>query len=369
MKFICAGAATGGHLYPALAVADKLCRRKPESECLFLGAKHEKNHIIEDAGYELRTIDTRGFNRKHLLKNISVVKDLIVSSRQISHILTEFQPDAVFGSGGYVCGPVIREAHRKGIPAFLHEQNVIPGVANKLAEKYADKVFVAFEESRHYFKNPDKIVVTGNPLRKAFLTAGVMHYRERLGIAEKDMALLIFGGSLGSSKINEVVSDMLIALKDRSDMRVFFITGKRLYADMLKKLTDAGVTASGKVSVIEYSDRMHEYYAAADLIIARSGALTVSEIAVCGKASILIPSPNVTGNHQYYNAKTLADKNAALIINESELTSESLADEIRKLSANKEALNRLGAAARELGRPDATDVIADYIIGDVKGRA
>ncbi|MDR2610784.1 MAG: undecaprenyldiphospho-muramoylpentapeptide beta-N-acetylglucosaminyltransferase [Clostridiales Family XIII bacterium] len=361
---ICAGGATGGHLYPALAVADKLRRRNPEIEILFIGAQKEVgSDIVKNAGYELMTIPARGFNRKNPFKNISVARDLLASSRQTAHILKTFQPDAVFGSGGYVCGPVIRAAHQQHIPTFLHEQNVIPGVANRLAEKYADTVFIAFEESRASFKNPDKIVVTGNPVRKQFLTAGVMHYRDRLGVNPRDMALLIFGGSLGATKINEVAADALIALKDKQDVTVFFITGRSGYAEIRGKLEAAGVTANPKVHVMEYTDRIHEYYSAADLIISRSGALTVSEIAVCGKASLLIPSPNVTGNHQYFNAKTLADKGAAVIMDEADLTAESLTDEIRKLAANKELLNRMGEAAAKQGRPDATDVIADAIQG------
>jgi UDP-N-acetylglucosamine--N-acetylmuramyl-(pentapeptide) pyrophosphoryl-undecaprenol N-acetylglucosamine transferase len=367
MKLVFTGGATGGHLYPALAVADKLKRRRPETEILFIGAeKEEGSKIVESAGYELRTIPARGFNRKNLLKNVSVVRDLLASSRRAARILKEFKPDAVFGSGGYVCGPVAREAHKQGIPTFLHEQNVIPGVANRLAERYADRVFVAFEESRTYFKDPGKIVVTGNPVRRQFLTTGVMRYRDRLGVDPKDMALLIFGGSLGAAKINEAAAETLIALKGRQGIAAFFITGRRMYAEVRRKLEEAGVSANPKVHIMEYTDRIHEYYAAADLIISRSGALTVSEIAAIGKASILIPSPNVTGNHQYYNAKTLADHGAALIMNEADLTAKSLTDEILKLAANKELLNRMGEAAAGQGRLDATDVIADYVLNSIE---
>jgi UDP-N-acetylglucosamine--N-acetylmuramyl-(pentapeptide) pyrophosphoryl-undecaprenol N-acetylglucosamine transferase len=363
MKMIFAGGATGGHLYPALAVADKLRRRNPGAEILFLGAKNETGtSIVTNAGYGLRTISVRGFDRHHPARNIAVVKDLLVASGQTARIIKDFKPDAVFGSGGYVCGPVIREAHRKGIPTFLHEQNVIPGIANRLAEKYTDTVFAAFDESRSYFKNPDKIIVTGNPVRRQFLTAGVMRYREKLGIDPKETVLLIFSGSLGATRINEVASDMLIRLKGRPGFTVFFITGRRMYAEVKANLDALGVTKNTGIHIMEYADNIHEYYSAADLIISRSGALTVSEIAVCGKASILIPSPNVTNNHQYYNAKTLADKGAAIIMDEAELTADRLTSAIFKLFANREQLNRLGEAAAKQGRPDATDVIAEYIL-------
>jgi UDP-N-acetylglucosamine--N-acetylmuramyl-(pentapeptide) pyrophosphoryl-undecaprenol N-acetylglucosamine transferase len=357
------GAATGGHLYPALAVADKLRRRNPDMEILFIGAKNETGtSIITNAGYELRTINARGFDRRHLARNIAVIKDLLVASRQAARIIKDFKPDAVFGSGGYVCGPVIREAHRKGVPTFIHEQNVVPGVANRLAEKYADTIFTAFEESGAYFKNPGKIVVTGNPVRRQFLTAGVMRYREKLGINTKEPVLLIFGGSQGATRINEVVSDMLIRLKNRPGFAVFFITGRRMYAEVKANLDALGVTQNPKIHVMEYAENIHEYYSAADLIISRGGALTLAEIAVCGKASILIPSPNVTNNQQHYNAKALADKGAAIIMDEAELTAERLTDAIFKLFANREQLNRLGEAAAKQGRPDATDVIAEYIL-------
>ncbi|MDR1953261.1 MAG: undecaprenyldiphospho-muramoylpentapeptide beta-N-acetylglucosaminyltransferase [Clostridiales Family XIII bacterium] len=358
-----AGGATGGHLYPALSIADKIRRRNPDAEILFIGAKKEVGAgIVERNGYEIRYIDARGFNRKNLARNVGVMKDLIISGGQIRKLLSDFKPDFVIGTGGYVCGPVVREAKRKHIKTFIHEQNVIPGMANKLAEKYADKVFVAFEESKKYFRNQDKLIVTGNPVRRAFITAGAMRYRDKLGIDPADMALLVFGGSNGADRINEIVSDMLIGMKGEEDIEVFFITGAKMYDEIREKLSDAGVIKSGKIHVVKYTESIHEYFAAADLIIARSGALTISEIAVSARASILIPSPNVTGNHQYFNAKLLKDRGAAMIVDEGELTAESLMDEILRLKSNKAALNRMAEAAGTLGRSDAADIIYDHII-------
>jgi UDP-N-acetylglucosamine--N-acetylmuramyl-(pentapeptide) pyrophosphoryl-undecaprenol N-acetylglucosamine transferase len=366
MKAILAGGATGGHLYPALAIADKIKRRNEASEILFIGAEKEVgSDIIGASGYELRTISARGFNRRNMLKNISVMKDLAKCGGQIRRILAEFGPDAVIGTGGYVGGPVIREASKKGIPTFIHEQNVLPGMANRMAAKYADQIFVAFGESREHFANNRHIKVTGNPVRRGFITAGAMNYREKLGLGDKDMAVLVFGGSQGADRINEIVCDMLGDIEDMRGIDVFFITGKRAYFDVSKRLHDAGLTEGGKLRVIDYTEAIHEYYAAADLIIGRSGALTVSEIAVMGRASILIPSPNVTNNHQYHNAKTLADKGAAIIIEEKDLTPSLLAGEITKLKANKNALNAMSKAAAEQGRPGATDAIYDEIVNRV----
>jgi UDP-N-acetylglucosamine--N-acetylmuramyl-(pentapeptide) pyrophosphoryl-undecaprenol N-acetylglucosamine transferase len=364
VKVILAGGATGGHLYPALAVADKIKRRNEDSEILFIGADKEVGDgIISASGYELKKICVRGFDRNNIIRNIGVLKDLAKCGGQIRRVLAEFGPDAVIGTGGYVGGPVIREAAKKGFHTFIHEQNVLPGVANRMAAKYADEIFVAFEESREYFKgHEENIMVTGNPVRRGFITAGAVNYREKLGIDGKSMAVLVFGGSQGAERINEIVSDMLIGVEQLRNIDIFFITGRRSYYDVSGKLTDAGVMHGGKVRLIDYTEAIHEYYAAADLIVSRSGALTVSEIAAVGRASILIPSPNVTSNHQYYNAKTLSDRGAAIIIEERILSPLRLADELLKLRANKQTLNGMSLAAAKQGRPGATDDIYNAIV-------
>jgi UDP-N-acetylglucosamine--N-acetylmuramyl-(pentapeptide) pyrophosphoryl-undecaprenol N-acetylglucosamine transferase len=363
VKAILAGGATGGHLYPALAIADKIKRRNEDAEILFIGADKEVGtEIISAAGYALETIPARGFDRRNPLKNIGVMRDLARSGVQIRRILASFGPDAVIGTGGYIGGPVVREASKRGIPSFIHEQNVLPGIANRMASKYADEIFAAFEGSREYFKDKRKVTVTGNPLRRGFITAGAINYREKLGIGEKSMSVLVFGGSQGAEQINEIVTDMLIGVDDIRGMDIFFVTGRRGYFDVSKKLTEAGVMDRGKVRLMDYTEAIHEYYAASDLIVSRSGALTVSEIAAVGRASILIPSPNVTNNHQYYNAKTLADHGAAIIIEERALSPTVLADELLRMRANKQALNAMSRAAKEMGRPGATDAIYDAII-------
>ncbi|MDR1293015.1 MAG: undecaprenyldiphospho-muramoylpentapeptide beta-N-acetylglucosaminyltransferase [Clostridiales Family XIII bacterium] len=363
MRAILAGGATGGHLYPALALADKIKRRNEESEILFIGADKEVGaEIVGASGYELEKICARGFDRKNPLRNVGVLADLAKCGGQIRRILAGFAPDAVIGTGGYVGGPVVREAARKGYPTFIHEQNVLPGVANKMAAKYADEIFVAFEESRAYFKKRDNIKVTGNPVRRGFITAGAVNYREKLGVDGKSMAVLFFGGSQGAERINEIVSDMLIGVDQLRDMDIFFITGRRAYYDVSRKLTEAGVMEGGRIRLIDYTEAIHEYYAAADLIMSRSGALTVSEIAAVGRASILVPSPNVTNNHQYYNAKTLSDHGAAIIMEERALSPLTLADELLKLKANKQALNAMSKAALGQGKPGATDAMYGAIV-------
>ena len=362
MKVIMTGGGTGGHIYPAIAIADKIRRKHPEAEVLFIGTERgmEKD-LVPKSGYDIRFITVSGFNRKKLWKNFKTAIDLAKGNLQANKIINEFKPDLVIGTGGYVCGPVVRAAHKKGIKTFIHEQNAFPGVTNKLLEKYVDKVFVSFEESKEYFKDPNKLIVTGNPIRKSFLTCQMGNSREKLGIKPSEFVLLCFGGSLGAGKINSTMIHVLEAFHGIPDTRLFFITGRNYYQKVLESVEERGIALSENIKVLEYVDNMHEYLSAADLVISRAGALTVSEITACGKASILIPSPNVTGNHQYFNARVVADKGGAVILEEKDLTDEKLLGTIMRLKNNKEALNSMSEASGKAGRLDAADVIYDHL--------
>ena len=362
MKVIFAGGATGGHLYPALAIAKKLKEKYPDMEALFVTSRWVySREVIESNGYEVRNIDVAGIDRRHLLNNLTIFKDLAVSSRQIKDILEEFQPDIVIGTGGNVSGSVIRIAHKKGIPTFLHEQNVLPGLSNKLTEKYVDKIFVAFEASKAHFKKEKKIIVTGNPVREEFLADDFTEYRKKLIDDSVDLVLLFFGGSQGADKINDVASEYMISVKDRQDIEIFFLTGKDMYKEVLDNLSDTGVLENKRFHVLEYAGNIHELYAASDIIVSRAGALSISEFTVMGKAPILIPSPNVSGNHQLYNAKTMTDKGAAVLIEEKDLNLSTLKEEIDNLWNNKEAFRKMSDAAKDLGCADAADKIVEEI--------
>jgi UDP-N-acetylglucosamine--N-acetylmuramyl-(pentapeptide) pyrophosphoryl-undecaprenol N-acetylglucosamine transferase len=362
MKVIMTGGGTGGHIYPAIAIADKIKKKHPEAEILFVGTERgmEKD-LVPKNGYEIRFITVSGFNRKKLWKNFKTAADLMKGNIQASKIMSEFHPDLVIGTGGYVCGPVVRAAHKKGIRTFIHEQNAFPGVTNKLLEKYVEKVFVSFSESKEYFKEQNKLVVTGNPIRKSFLLCSSDRAREKMGIGSGEFAILCFGGSLGAGKINSTMIHVIETVSGMPDLKLFFITGKNHYHHVLDSLKTKEIELSENIKILEYADNMHEYLAAADLVISRAGALTVSEITACGKASVLIPSPNVTGNHQYFNAKVVADKGGAIIMEEKDLTEEKLLGTILRLKNNKEALNAMSAASAKVGRFDAVDVIYDHL--------
>lgn len=362
MRVIMTGGGTGGHIYPAIAIADKIRRKNPGAEILFVGTRRgmEKD-LVPKNGYEIRFITVSGFNRKKLWKNVKTFYHLAKGNLQANQIIKQFKPDLVIGTGGYVCGPVVRAAYKKGIRTFIHEQNAFPGVTNKLLEKYVEKVFISFPESKTYFKDQSKLVVTGNPIRKSFLLSSVQNSREKLGIQSSEFVILCFGGSLGASRINQAMTNSLEILNVEPNIRVFFITGKNHYQKICDEIKEKKINLSDQIKIMEYADNMHEYLSGADLVISRAGALTVSEITACGKASILIPSPNVTGNHQYFNAKVVADKGGAIIIEEKNLTDEKLLAAILRLKNNKEALNHMALASSKIGRLDAVDMIYDHL--------
>ncbi len=362
MRIIMTGGGTGGHIYPAIAIADKIKRRHKDAEILFVGTeKGMEREIVPQNGYEIVFITISGFDRRNPLKNIKTLKELYQSDKQSRKIIENFKPDVVIGTGGYVCGPVVRAAHKMGIPTYIHEQNACPGMTNKLLEKYVQRIFVSFAEAKSYFKNQDKILVTGNPVRKSFMLTGVTDFREKFNIGKNDFAILCFGGSRGAGMINKVMIKLIDQMQNLNNIKIFFITGKIYYDNILQSLSDLGVSFEDKITIMPYAENMHEYMHACDLIISRSGALTVSEITACGKASILIPSPNVTGNHQYFNAKVVADKGGAVLIEEKELQTEALYSVIMRLMNNKQALNQMSEVSAKIGRFDAADVIYDNL--------
>ena len=356
MRVIMSCAGTGGHIYPAIAIADKIKREDPSSEIIFIGTKKGmENRLVPAAGYEVKGIAASGFNRKNPLKNFRTVADILQGSREASAIMEEFRPDMVIGTGGYVTGIVIRMAHKKGIPCYIHEQNAIPGMANKMLEKYARKVFISFEDSRKYLKEPEKAVLTGNPIRNDFLRLDRESCRKELGVGDGDLAVLAFGGSLGAEILNKAVIRLSENMPD--GLKLFFVTGKRYYDDIASSMGSRA--DGGRIVLIPYADNMPQLILASDLVISRAGAIAVSEITACGKPSVLIPSPNVTNNHQYHNAKAIADAGAAVLLEEKEFGADysELADAVNALAADSARMAEMSECARRAGRTDAVDLI------------
>jgi UDP-N-acetylglucosamine--N-acetylmuramyl-(pentapeptide) pyrophosphoryl-undecaprenol N-acetylglucosamine transferase len=295
------------------------------------------------------------------MKNIQTLKNLLKGIQQAKKILKDFKPDMVIGTGGYVCGPIVRAAHKLGIKTYIHEQNALPGLTNKLLEKHADKVFISFEESRKYFKDQTKVILSGNPIRKDFLFSSIINSREKFGIRETDFVLLCFGGSLGAEKINDAMVSSLGKIGAEPDIKLFFITGSKHFEKIHEAALALEGDAGNRITILAYTNAMPDYLSAADLVISRAGALTVSEINACGKASILIPSPNVVDNHQYYNAKVVADAGGAILLEEKELSDLKLFDLIMRLKNNKAMLNKMSDASEKIGKTDATEIIYENL--------
>lgn len=365
MRIIMTGGGTGGHIYPAIAIADTIRDRHPEAEILFIGTEGGmESRIVPAHGYPIRFIRVRGFNRKNMLKNLGALKELAVGTLQTRRIFREFRPDLVIGTGGYVCGPVVKAAQQRGIRNYIHEQNAYPGLTNRILEKKADRIFVGFEEAASFFTARSRVVVSGNPVRKEFRDPDRKACRAKLGIPEKAFMILAFGGSGGAARINEEVLRMMKYFDERPAVSIFFASGRVYYNRVRTEAEGLELNHPEKVKILEYIQEMPDYLGASDLVIGRAGALTTAEITVSGRAAILIPSPNVTGNHQYFNARAISDHGGALLMEEKDLEPGELARVADGLIQDRTRLNSMEEASRRCGTSDAAEIIYQVISGD-----
>lgn len=368
--FACGG--TGGHINPAIAVANYIKERYPEAKILFVGnPRGMEARLVPQAGFDIETVDIMGFERKicfrNVKHNIKAVKCLLTCKKKSKKIIKNFNPDVVVGTGGYVSGPILYCAHQLGYKTVAHEQNAYPGVSNKLNFKFADKILLAVEDAKKYLPEGKNYIVTGNPVREEIIMADRKLAREKLKIGDRK-CILTFGGSLGANKINEAVADIMQWHQNRDDVYHIHATGKKGYEDFYEMLTQRKVDANkcSHIEIREYIDDMADCIAACDLIICRSGALTLSEIQAAGKASILIPSPNVAENHQYHNAKVLADNDAAVLIEEKDLSKQVICDAVSKLINDDNYRKKLSVNAAKMAFLDANKRISDNILSLIK---
>ena len=356
-KFIISGGGTGGHIFPAIAIADELKRRLPDAEILFVGAKDRMEmQKVPQAGYPIEGLWISGLQRKLSWQNLLFPLKFISSLLKSRSIIKRFKPDAVIGTGGFASGAVVKVAGQMGIPTFIQEQNSYAGITNKMLAKNAHKICVAYDAMEQFFPK-EKIVKTGNPIRDGLLNIG--EYRsEGLSYFHLDSqrkTLLVLGGSLGARRINQLIEQQL-PLFEQLGVQVLWQCGK-LYYEEYKKYN------SEQVRVLAFIDRMELAYAAADVIISRAGASSVSELCVVGKPVIFIPSPNVAEDHQTKNARAIADKQAAILLRESELN-EQFANTFGKLIADKAQQEALSAHIKALAQPNATKDIVNLILND-----
>lgn len=363
MKILFAGGGTAGHINPAISVADYMKEKEPDFDALFLGtARGLEKKLVPAAGYKIKYIDICGFDRKRLWKNVSVVCKLVKARMDCRKIIREFEPDAVVCTGGYVSGPVCMAAKKEGIPAIIHEQNVYPGLTVKGAEKYVDYVAVSFEETCEHMGDPAKCVVTGNPVRSEILSADKEKAREELGLSDKPF-VLVFGGSLGAAKINETMIGVLKKAAEEKKFSLLFGTGDRNFSKVSEDVNADGIEISEDIKIVPYINNMSTVMAAADVVVSRAGAITVSEIAALGKASILVPSPNVVRNHQEQNAREFEKNGAARVITEDALTPTMLYDTICEMTQDKQKLKDMSKNVKKLAKTDALEEIYKLVKG------
>ena len=377
MRFLFATGGTAGHINPALAVASYIKEQYPDSEILFIGtADHMEARLVPNAGFDFKTIKINGFKRslspKAIAANIKTVFRLFDSEKASKNIIKDFKPDVVIGFGGYVSGPVLQQAVKMKIPCCIHEQNAFPGITNKQLAKKVDKVMLTVEDAVRHLQPKNEVALTGLPVRGELLNKSKTAARIELGIADDKSLVLSFGGSLGARPLNEAMFDIICENADNDSVYHIHSVGTN-GKDFLEKFaengfrqTSEGVYKKGNAEVRQYIDNMDTCMAAADLVVGRAGASSLSEIEAMGKASILIPSPYVAENHQYHNAMALVNRNAARILEEKDLTSEALKELINSILSDKSLLCEIEKNAKAMAVTDSRERIAEIILSLAK---
>lgn len=364
MKILFAGGGTAGHINPALAVAGYIKEKHPNAYIGYIGTANKlEAKLVPEKGYDFHTIDVAGFQRrlslKNIARNISAAGKAITSSRDSRRILKEIKPDVVVGTGGYVSGPVLRQAQKLGIKTAIHEQNAFPGVTTKMLAENADAVMLAMPQAEKYLKLKKPPIITGNPIRSELLNITREQARKKLGLDNRPL-ILSFGGSLGARHINEAVSELIRWHNGTHKFYHIHGTGSVGFEGMKESLKD--ITLCDEIDIREYISDMAVCMAAADLVICRAGAITLSELQAMGKPSVLIPSPYVAENHQYHNAMTLKKAGGAEVIEEKDLNGEKLIDTVAHLIENNPKLSAMSASAKKNAIIDANERIYKVIM-------
>lgn len=359
MKVLISGGGTAGHINPGIAIAKYIKSKNPDCEIIFIGTqKGLETKLVPRENFELKLIKVRGFKRKLSVDTLVAIKELFQGLHEARSIIKQFKPDIVIGTGGYVCGPVVFNAATMGIPTLIHEQNAFPGVTNKLLSRFVDKVAISFKESEKFFKNKKKVVFTGNPIRSELLNTDRKAAREKLKIEKDKPLVVIFGGSRGAEPINNAVSELISSHKDENSFHMLFATGEAQYDKIVKRL---GNYSSKYINVVPYIYDMADVMAAADLVVCRAGAITLSELTALGVPAILIPSPYVTANHQEYNARALEKQGAGIVILEKNLNHNLLYEQINYLLKDRNKLKEMAENSKNMGITNASEKIYGII--------
>lgn len=370
MRALISGGGTGGHINPALAIADKIRMENPDAVVEYVGtAKGLEATLVPKAGYKIHYIKVKGFKRSLSFDNFDAAIRAFTSVVAAKKIIKEFKPDVVIGTGGYVCWPVLKAAAKAGIPTIVHESNAFPGVTTRMLSKYVDKILLGFEESKKYLDcDESKLLRVGSPVSEKMINANKESSRNKLCIDGAEKMVLSAGGSLGAMAINNSVYELIKNYTFPEGVYHVHATGNAGWQEQSARYLELGfekvdddTLKKGKVTVCRYIYNMHELLSACDVEICRAGAMTLSELAVMGKAAVIVPSPYVTNNHQYKNAKVLCDKNAALMIEEKNLNGDILTSTVKELIENDEKRHTVENNVREFAVTDSLDRIYDII--------
>jgi UDP-N-acetylglucosamine--N-acetylmuramyl-(pentapeptide) pyrophosphoryl-undecaprenol N-acetylglucosamine transferase len=359
LRIIISGGGTGGHIFPAVSIANAIKAKRPDAKILFVGAKGRMEmQRVPAAGYEIKGLPICGFDRKHLLKNFAVLFRIWKSQRMAKKIIKDFKPMAAVGVGGYASGPTLNVCSKKGIPCLIQEQNSYAGVTNKLLAKKAQKICVAYEGMERFFP-ADKIIMTGNPVRQNVLdtTLSVEEARSMFNLAPEKKTILLVGGSLGARTINESVLQNL-DLIEKSGVQFIWQTGKFYHEDIVNQLKDKDLPM---LHVTDFISNMGAAYKAADLVISRAGASSISEFCLIGKPVILVPSPNVAEDHQTKNAMALVNKDAAIYVKDADAP-KILIQKAIEIVGDASKMASMSENIKKLGLKNSADVIADEVI-------
>ncbi len=367
MKVILCGGGTSGHVNPALNIAETLKKRDPSTEIMFIGTKRGiESTLVPKFGYPIKFVEVSGFSRKLTLKNIKAAYLAVTSVSAAKKIIKKFSPDLVIGTGGYVSWPTVKAAAKLGIPTLIHEQNAFPGVTTKMLSKVVDRVCISFAGSEKFFEEQyrNKLVLTGNPV----IVDGMSREeaRKALGMSDNEPYILSYGGSMGADKVNELVFSLMESYSVPNKIRHTHAIGRVGFEKFSAIAKGMNFDSQDNLHISEYIYNMSLHQAAADVIICRAGAMTLSELAIRSRASILIPSPNVTEDHQYKNARLLADAGAAIVYRETEVDGKKLTDSVSELLSNPKKRRRMEESIKNFAMPNSLDLIVDNALSLLK---
>lgn len=366
MRAVIAAAGTGGHINPGIAIANKIKEKEPNSKIIFIGTDRGlENDLVPRSGYLLKQINAFGIERKISLNNLKKLYKTYKSIGEAKKILNEFKPDVVIGMGGYICVPTVIAAKKLHIPVVLHESNAFPGVAVRLFKKKADKILVGFGDAKNKLDNRENVIITGNPIKIKKLNLSEIeksNIKKQLGISDEKPVVLVFGGSQGAQSINRSFMEIIVNKKNKT-YQIIWAAGPNQYEDIKNKLKEVNMDINNieNVKIVPYIYNMEEVMNTCDLVVCRSGAMTITEVSVVGKPAIFIPFPYATENHQEYNARVLEKIDAAKIILNKDLNSEILQNTIKELVNDKKVLEKMGKNATKIAMQNVEDKIYDEI--------